>query len=282
MPLVLLPWLRLLRAGTLFSPAADVVAGLCLAGLPWSPAAAGAVAAGVCAYAGGMVLNDHSDRRRDAVVRPERPIPRGEIAPGAALTFGLALLLAAVLVSPAPRFHATLVLGVLAYDYLFQRHPLFAAPALAALRAANLLSGPAMLAAGPLSGPLWIAAVAYGIYILAVTVLGWLEDQPDPEPSLVRGMLCVPPLASVLALAALPVPWPAAVAAVLGAAVVRDAWRTATFDQAAIRRRMTWLLLGTMVYTALLAAAGGRLVEAVAILTAVPVARRIGRAIAFT
>lgn len=282
MPSVLLPWLRLLRAATLFSPAADVVAGLCLAGLPWSPAAAAAVAAGVCAYAGGMVLNDHADRRRDAVVRPERPIPRGEIAPGAALVLGLALLLAAVLVSPAPPFHAGLALGVLAYDYLFQRHPLFAAPAMAALRGANLLSGPAVLAAGSLPGVLWIAVAAYGVYILAVTVLGWLEDQPDPEPSLVRGMLCVPPCAGVLALAALPVRWPALVAVALGALVVHDAWRTRSFDQAAIRRRMTWLLLGTMAYTALLAAAGGRHAEAVAILVAVPVARRIGRAIALT
>jgi len=66
---VLLPYLRLIRAGTLFSPAADVVAGLCLAGGVWTVDAIRAALASVAIYGAGMVLNDHADRARDAVVR---------------------------------------------------------------------------------------------------------------------------------------------------------------------------------------------------------------------
>ena len=90
------PWLRLVRAGTLFSPAADVLACACLAGSPWSMDVARGAAASVLVYAAGMVLNDHADRREDAAHRPERPIPRGEIGPGAALAVGLAAMIAGV------------------------------------------------------------------------------------------------------------------------------------------------------------------------------------------
>src|SRR5712675_1691119 len=107
----LLPYLRLVRVGTLFSPAADVVAGMCLAGAPWSNRA----------VAGGMVLNDYADRTIDAVQRPERPLPRGDVRPQTALALGLALLLLGCLLSSWLPYHLLMAALVLGYDFLGKR-----------------------------------------------------------------------------------------------------------------------------------------------------------------
>src|SRR5690606_11838058 len=89
-------WLRILRIGTVFSPAADVVAGACLAGLPWSVDLVRAALASALVYAAGMALNDHADREEDARLHPERPLPAGEIVATAALVVGLALIATAL------------------------------------------------------------------------------------------------------------------------------------------------------------------------------------------
>ena len=54
------------------------------------------------------------------------------------------------------------------------------------------------------------------------------------------------------------------------------------WDQTAIRGSMTWLLLGTMLYTGLLCMSAGRYAESVAVLLAVLPARWISRRIALT
>jgi hypothetical protein len=54
------------------------------------------------------------------------------------------------------------------------------------------------------------------------------------------------------------------------------------WDRPAIRRSMTLLLLGTMLYTALLCAAAARWIEAAAIAACVPLARAIARRISLT
>ncbi len=62
--------LRLLRIGTLFSPAADVTASRAILGLPCDGTAIRAVLASVCLYAAGLVCNDVAERRLDPTVRP--------------------------------------------------------------------------------------------------------------------------------------------------------------------------------------------------------------------
>jgi hypothetical protein len=77
--------------------------------------------------------------------------------------------------------------------------------------------------------------------------------------------------------------WPApAIAAVPAGWALFRASRIRTWDQAAIRGSMTILLLGTMVYTALLALAASRPFEAAAIAAAIVPARWISRRIALT
>jgi 4-hydroxybenzoate polyprenyltransferase len=278
-----LPWLRLVRAGTLFSPGADVVAGLCIAGMPWSAGAVRTVLASIAVYAAGMILNDHADRARDARVRPERPLPSGAIAPRAALVAGLALLAVGVALSASPAWHALLAALVLLYDYVVKARALAGALLMGALRALNLLAGGVALTGAFPPRPLLIAAGAYGLYIVAVTVLGILEDDERVKPRTVESIQLVPPVCAALAFLAMPQPWPAAAFAFgLAAVFLARVRRVREWTQVAMRASMTWLLLGTMLYTGLLCLASGRPWESLAVLAAVPLARAIARRIALT
>ncbi len=278
------PYLRLLRAGTLFSPAADVIAGLCAAGLPWTVDALRAVLASVLLYAAGMVLNDHADRKQDATLRPERPIPAGEISPNTALAFGLGLLLTSMLLAPAPLYYASMALLVVGYDYLFKTIPVLGILSMGSLRALNLLAAPIALSDQALPSSLLILGLAYGLYIVAVTILGIFEDDRHVSARAIVAVQAVPVLVAPLSLLSLPSPWPATGLGILCAALFSSRFRRgrSVWDQAAIRRSMTWLLLGTMLYTSLICMGNQRWLECGAILTAAILARRISRHIALT
>ncbi|MCA8944216.1 MAG: UbiA family prenyltransferase [Planctomycetes bacterium] len=281
----MIAYLRLLRVGTLFSPAADVIAGACLVGTPWSMELVRAAAASVLVYGAGMVLNDHADRREDARQRPERPIPSGAVSAATALALGFALLAAGIAISPFVAFWATLAILVLAYDYLLKRSPALGACTMGALRGMNLLAGAVVATSTlPEDRMVWIAAGVYAAYIVAVTVLGIFEDEPKVRPRAVVAVQTVPPLTAPLVLLGLERPWPAAalgfVLAVLFARRVRG--RGQDWNQAAIRQSMTWLLLGTMCYTSLLCLGSGRWLESVGIAAAIPIARSISKRIALT
>lgn len=282
----LLPLCRLLRVGTLFSPAADVIASAAVAGLPWNLDLVRAIAASVCLYAAGMVWNDVADRRIDAIQRPERPLVRGDVAPGVAMVLGTVLLLGGVLLSPCRGHHGLLAALVLAYDFGGKLVPWLGALGMGSLRALNLgtaLAMPAAVAEGR-ARDLAIAALCYGIYIVAVTVLGIFEDLPKVRGRAVAAVQTAPPLAALCGLATVQgALWPApALAALPILAFLRRNARTRLWDQPAIRRSMMFLLLGTMLYTALLALAADRPVEAAAIAAAIAPARWIARRIALT
>ncbi|MEM7199306.1 MAG: UbiA family prenyltransferase [Planctomycetota bacterium] len=283
MTISLLPWLRLLRVGTLFSPAADVAAGLCLAGLAWSGDAARAAAASVLAYAAGMVLNDHADRATDAVVRPERPLPSGAITPTAAAAFGFGLLATSVLIAPWPIYYGVVAALILFYDYGAKRVVALGAMTMGALRGLNLAAGAVAVSGMAPPRAVLIAAAAYALYIVGVTVLGVYEDEPKVRRRAVVSIQLVPPLVASLALLAAPEPWPAAaVGFALAAVFLARIRRVRTWDRDAIRGSMMWLLLGTLLYTALLCLAADRAIEAAAIAAAIVPARWIARRIALT
>lgn len=272
-------WLRLLRAGTLFSPAADIVAGCALAGLPFSLATARLAAASVLVYAGGMVLNDVFDLDEDRVRRPERPLPRAEIRVGDAFAAGAALLVAGALLE---RAFALLAVLVVAYDLGVKRSAVCGPLLMGSLRALNLLVPAALTAAPSLSGPQLAAGIGYGVAIASVTVLGSLEDSPKPDARAVRAAASIPPLAASLGLLAQPRLWFAGLLLLLALPTLLRAWRLPSFDTPSIRRLMTHLLLGTMLYTSCLAGACGEPLAAGAILAVVPLARWVSRSIALT
>ncbi len=278
----MIAYLRLLRAGLLLSPAADVTASLALCGLPWSMAAARAAIASVCIYAAGMVLNDHADRRHDARARPERPIPRGDVAAATALALGLTLLGAGIALSPQPWFHAGLAALVVGYDYALKHVVALGALTMGTLRGLNLFSASVVLAV-PAPPALLYAALAYAVYIVAVTLLGVLEDEPRVKPKAIISLGLLAPIVACLAIGQTT---QAQLGLALGGALLVTLWikaiRRRDWDQRAIRRLMTFLLLGTMLYTGLLCLGSGRPIEAGAIWVAAWLGRRISRTIAIT
>lgn len=275
----ILAYLRLVRAGTLFSPAADVIAGMCLVDVEWSTAAIRLIVASVCLYAAGMILNDHADRRIDAELRPERPIPKGEISPNLALGLGIGVLLTGLLASPIPYYHGSMACMIVGYDYLLKKNPLVGAINMGSLRAMNLLVPAISIDRFPSLA--LIAAAGYGIYILSVTLLGILEDAPRVQRRAVLGLVTIPPLTAALILFGKN-PWPAGTIGLALAGCLIWRHRAGEWDQRRIRGAMMWLLLGTMVYTGLLALACGRWPESLAILAMILPARLVARTIALT
>lgn len=290
--MALLPYLRLLRAGTLFSPGCDVLAGACVLAftartpMPEGLVLARAVAASVALYASGMVANDVADVAEDRRQRPERPIPSGAVSRAAATYLFAILLAASLLLSPCPMWHGAMAVLVLGYDFVWKSRPLLAALTMGALRAANLGTaiGVALAQAGPESGstlptPVVTACACYGIYVFAVTILGHYEDLPNVAARAVAAIQTAPPLAALGGLLAVQGGlWPApALALVPIVWFARRNRRRTQWDQAAIRESMGYLLLGTMLYTALLALAASRWLEALAIAACIPAARAVGK-----
>lgn len=89
------PYLQLMRPANIVTSIADVWAGAAIAGVlstvfDWQPFLALSVAT-IGLYGGGVVFNDVFDAQLDAVERPERPIPSGQVPVEAAIFQGTLL-----------------------------------------------------------------------------------------------------------------------------------------------------------------------------------------------
>ncbi|GJO44128.1 transferase [Mycobacterium marinum] len=140
-------------------------------------------------YWSGMVLNDWADRKRDAVERPERPIPSGDVSPAAALSAATILAAAGVAAAAAaggrPGLAAAgrITLCVVAYD----------------VAAKDTAAGPlvmsgcrffdVMLGAAPHYRRALIPASVIGLHTTAITVLSRSEVTGSDRrmPALVGG-----------------------------------------------------------------------------------------------
>ena len=148
-------YLQLCRPANLPTAAADIIAGLALAGFF---AADGLhdfygiepmlklVLASIFLYAGGVVLNDFFDAGLDSVERPERPIPSGVVPAKNALIFGALLLLLGVILAFAVHSRSgfvamALALCILAYDAFSKKNKVLGPLNMGACRALNLLLG---------------------------------------------------------------------------------------------------------------------------------------------
>ena len=106
-------------------------------------------------YAGGVVLNDFFDADLDAVERPERPIPSGQVSRAAVLRFGLILILIgiglAVLCRPESGAIAFALSGMIVlYDWKAKHTALGGPLAMGSCRALNLLLGMSLLPVAPI------------------------------------------------------------------------------------------------------------------------------------
>jgi 4-hydroxybenzoate polyprenyltransferase len=170
------PLLRLLRIPNVFTAVANVAAGALLArGGSLRPADALLCAASACLYLAGMALNDYFDRDTDAVERPERPLPSGQVAPLSALLLGAGLLAAGVGLAAASSSLSGAVAGALAGAILLYDGALKDAPlgpfAMGACRFLNVCLGLSVAGAAPPERWMWIAPITMGAYTAALTGL---------------------------------------------------------------------------------------------------------------
>jgi 4-hydroxybenzoate polyprenyltransferase len=171
---VLRGYLELLRPPNVMTAVADVLAGFAVAGRSNLPALPWLIGATACLYAGGVVLNDYFDRHLDARERPERPLPSGRVAPGAAAALGGGLLLAGIglaagATSTAGAVAAATAGAVLLYDTWGKQYGVFGPLNMGICRALNLLLGMAAVPAGLAAH--WPLALIPFVYIAAVTLV---------------------------------------------------------------------------------------------------------------
>lgn len=127
-------------------------------------------------YTAGMFLNDAFDRKFDAIERPDRPIPAGEVAVGTAFGIGFGLMLAGVaIIAVQPSFVAPLAWSVLLaalivrYDYRHKRNPL--APLMMGLCRGLVYCVASAAVAASVSPPVLIAAAGLTAYVASLTLV---------------------------------------------------------------------------------------------------------------
>ncbi len=171
-------FLQLCRPANLPTAAADVLAGLALAGffaskdLSLIDNGLLLVLSSVFLYAGGVVLNDVFDVELDKLERPERPIPSGLIKLKEARVFGTSLLIlgivVAFLVSTVSGFVATiLAVLILLYDSFSKKYSSLGPFNMGLCRGCNLLLGISVF--GHFNNIIYVIIPI--IYIAAITMV---------------------------------------------------------------------------------------------------------------
>lgn len=147
------PWIayvHLARPAQVASAATDVLAGGLLAYVLASPGSIGwliwLLAASMGLYAGGVALNDVFDHRRDAVDRPQRPIPSGRVSGTHALLLAILCLaggigFAAVVNKTSALLAILIAINAVLYNYATRHQPLLGPLCMGLCRGLNLLLG---------------------------------------------------------------------------------------------------------------------------------------------
>jgi 4-hydroxybenzoate polyprenyltransferase len=172
--------LRLGRVSNLPTVWTNVLAGVVLAGVPVEPGPlVGLMLALSLFYIGGMYLNDAFDRRIDALERPERPIPSGQISASAVFTVGyamfavaLAMLAALSLASHAAGWSGVLsglaLTGVVTYyDMHHKANPL--SPVLMGFCRVLVYVTAALVVSGRVGGAVLEGALVLLAYLIGLT-----------------------------------------------------------------------------------------------------------------
>ncbi len=167
------PYLELTRPANLVTAAADVFAGYAVAGLPPPQVLPLLIISGVLLYAGGVVMNDVIDARRDRYSRPERPIPSGRARRRPAAAWGMSLLTvgvaAAFAVGMASGTIASLLaLAALLYNAVTKNYAWLGPATMGACRGLNLLLGVSAAPAALIGGG--VVALVPVLYVAAVTL----------------------------------------------------------------------------------------------------------------
>ncbi len=178
-------YLLLARVSNLPTVWTNVLAGTTVALAPWAGMRLVWLSAAVSLfYMGGMFLNDACDRHADAVARPDRPIPAGDVSSREVTAIGVALLAAGALVLalgrpgwPAMLWSGLLIAAILYYDYRHKRDPL--APVVMGMCRGLVYCTVAAAVAGSVSPPVAGAALLMTVH---VAVLSWIARRAGPGP----------------------------------------------------------------------------------------------------
>ena len=164
-------YLTLIRLPNLFTVPLDPVVG--------AACATGGINLNICItpiiavlllYSAGLILSDYFDREKDALERPERPIPAGDIHPSHALYAGIILLAAGIAAGMTNGFETGMTAAVLAalvliYSFIHSHYKFTGALVMAGCRALAVLLGAAA------AGAVWSAALPASIVFLYVFLL---------------------------------------------------------------------------------------------------------------
>jgi 4-hydroxybenzoate polyprenyltransferase len=189
-------WAELVRLPNTFTAMADPLAGALLVGIGWGSThrVILLMLASACLYAGGIVLNDWHDFKRDCLERPERPLPSKRIGRFKALLaagglLGAGFMLAWVAHPVAAQVAALLVASIVSYDVLLKDVPI--APGIMGLcRGLNLLLGMSLVPAGDASltwDARFILAAILWLYVTGITTFARREFDPKDKTLLVIG-----------------------------------------------------------------------------------------------
>ena len=175
-------WLRFFRLRLAWTALSNVIAGVALAGwavdfqlwtmlLLWT----------LALYMLGMGLNDYSDRKRDQVISPERPIPAGKISTKAArrvlsLLFMVVVSVVIWMPSEAQIFASAAIACVLLYDLFLKEIPLVGPLAMGGVRTSIVLVGAAFAGAAADFTTL-PHAVEIGLFTAAITHFSQEEER---------------------------------------------------------------------------------------------------------
>jgi 4-hydroxybenzoate polyprenyltransferase len=205
----MLGYLRLVRLPNVFTAIADVVAAYtayatvnhgALTAADFRGMALLALASAFL-YLAGMALNDLADRAEDAMVRPNRPIPSGQVSltGAAACGFGLMLLgiVLAALQGDSWPLAVALAFSILAYDFASKGITILGPVTLGLCRFFNVAMGSAAGAGtvwgmfkdhGYLNVPLALA-FSVGIYAAGLTAFSAQEESGKQIRSILTGWI---------------------------------------------------------------------------------------------
>lgn len=177
-------YLQLTRPANLPTAAADILAGVAIAGVIGTTSLPILidcnitihifllVLASVFLYAGGVVLNDVFDHKLDTLERPERPIPSAVVTLNNAGIFGGILLFMGVVLAFTVNYYSGIIaiflaISIFIYDAFSKKYVTLGPFNMGLCRGLNLLLGISVL--GGFS--YWWLAVIPMVYIFAITLI---------------------------------------------------------------------------------------------------------------
>lgn len=183
-PLVLV-LLRLGRVSNLPTVWSNVMAAAVLCGANlWAPTTAMMMLTASLLYVGGMFLNDACDAKIDALQRPDRPIPAGEISRFAVFAAASALLVAGIGIAATygPRAFVaalTTVLAITVYNLWHKGNP--AGPVIMGLCRVGVYCTTSVAITGGLPAAVLTGALLLLGYVLGLTYVAKYENSGGPR-----------------------------------------------------------------------------------------------------